>query len=108
MRARTHKFNRILGREYLLISMSELSKAISEFITTDFVLGGLFGTLSFLFGILVKHVISMREEMIKRELEMRKEEKEFFMELYGHISTMTDLVNGLRARAECDPNRNQV
>lgn len=85
--------------------MSELSKAVSEFITADFVLGGIFGALSFLFGILVKHVISMREEMIKRELEMRKEEKEFFMELYGHIATMTDLVNGLKRASQSGKTR---
>lgn len=76
--------------------MADISQALVELFTSDLFKGGVIGSITFLFGILVKHYISMKEEMIKREFDIRREEKKFFMELYGHISITTDLVNGLK------------
>jgi len=80
--------------------MSEVENPITIFLTSELVLGGVIGALSFLFGVIVKHLISLREEMIKRELDLRREEKAFFMELYGHIAILTDLVNGIYRASE--------
>jgi len=85
--------------------MAEARNILNEIFTNDFIRGVIIGTSSFLFGILVKHFFSMREEMIKRELDTRREEKEFFMELYGHISVTTDLVNGIKRSSKTGETR---
>ena len=55
---------------------------------------------SALIGFGFKHFLEMRKEKLRLEIEIRREVKDFFVCLYGHISILTELINGYHRAIE--------
>jgi len=49
--------------------------------------------ISSLVGYGFKHFLDMRKDKLKLEIDVRRDVKDFFVQLYGHISILTELIN---------------
>lgn len=73
----------------------ETSKVLSELLKDIILLvaGGFIGVSSSLGTTYISHRFKRQEEQIKREFKVRKEKTDFFCSLYGHISTLSELMD---------------
>lgn len=56
------------------------------------VLGALIGIVSVIIGYVANHLLSIREQKLVRDFEVREKGRDFFHQIYGTVTTLSDMV----------------